>query len=153
MFGKRLLFFAICTLVGGSIVEAQRIVYSEPDKQDNRKMNFEIIGKIHGNFLIYKNNRNKSWVTVFDKDMKEITKVYADYLPEDRLINIDFFPYNDFFYAVYQYQRKSTVHCNAVKMDGNCKRMSGIIELDTTHLGFAANNRIYSVITSEDKSK
>ncbi|PWT87461.1 MAG: hypothetical protein C5B54_12335 [Acidobacteria bacterium] len=148
-----MLFCLICSALSGVVVTAQKIVYSEPDKEDNRRMNFEIIGKIHSNFLIYKNNRNKSWVSVFDNDMKEITKVYADYLPEDRLINIDFFPYNDFFYAIYQYQRKSTVYCSAVKMDGNCKRVSSVIELDTTHLGFSANNRIYSVLTSEDKSK
>ena len=41
----------------------------------------------------------------------------------------------------------------AVKADGNGKKMSEILELDTTHIGFAANDKIYTVITSEDKSK
>ncbi len=28
-----------------------------------------------------------------------------------------------------------------------------VVALDTTHIGFAANNKIYSTISSEDKSK
>lgn len=35
--------------------------------------------------------------------------------------------------------------------DGN--KIGNIIELDTTHIGFAANNKIYTVLSSEDKSK
>lgn len=153
MFRKRLLFIVALVFASGYILKAQKIVYSEPDRDDNRRMNFEIIGKINGNFLLYKNLRNKNWITILDNDMKEIAKVDLDYLPQDRLINIDFFPYNDFFYAIYQYQKRSVVYCEGVKIDGNGKKISDVIQLDTTHLGFAANNKIYSVVTSEDKSK
>ncbi len=153
MVNKRLLFGVVCVLIFGYILKAQKIVYSEPDREDNRRMNFEIIGKINGNLLIYKYLRNKSWITLLDNDMKEIKKVDQDYMPEDKLINVDFFPYTDFFYAIYQYQRRNVVYCEAVKIDGNGKKISDVIQLDTTHIGFAANNKIYSVITSEDKSK
>jgi len=152
MFSRRLLFVVIFVFVSGLILRAQRIVYSDPDRDDNRRMNFEIIGKINGNFLIYKNLRNKNWIDILDNDMKEVNKVYLDYMPEDRLINVDFFPYNDFFYAIYQYQKKNIVYCEAAKIDGNGKKISDVIELDTTHIGFAANNKIYSVISSEDKN-
>lgn len=153
MFSKRLLNMLICVLASAGILKAQRIVYSEPDRDDNRRMNFEVIGKVNGNFLVYKNIRTKNWVTLFDNDMKEISKVEQDYLPNDRLINIDFFPYNDFFYAIYQYQKRNTVYCEAVRINGNGKKISEVMELDTSHIGFAANNKIYSVISSEDKSK
>jgi hypothetical protein len=43
------------------------------------------------------------------------------------------------------------VHCMATKMDGNVKRMADPIELDTTQVGFAANNKIYTAINSDDK--
>lgn len=152
MFGKRLLFLAVSIIVISSAF-AQKIVYSEPDRDDTRRMDFEIIGKINGNLLVYKNVRNRNWVTVFDNDMKELAKVDQDYIPEERLINIDFFPYTEFFYAIYQYQKRNVVHCMAVKIDGNGKKISDVVELDTTHIGFSANNRIYSVISSEDKSK
>ena len=153
MFSKRLLFVTICVLFIADILKAQRIVYSEPEKDDSRRMVFEVIGKIDGNFLIYKNLKSKSWITVYDNDMKELSKVALDFVPDDRLITVDFFSYNDFFYAIYQYQRKNVVYCMAVKADGKGKKMAEVLELDTTHIGFSANSKIYSVITSEDKSK
>jgi hypothetical protein len=40
-----------------------------------------------------------------------------------------------------------------VKIDGKGNKASEIISLDTSHIGFAASNKIYTSITSEDKSK
>ena len=145
---------AVLAVVTGITATAQKIVYSESEKDDTRRLNFEVAGKVGGNFLIYKNIRNKSWIVVLDNDMKLITKVEQDYVPDnDRMINTDFFPYTDFCYMIYQYQRKSIVYCVASRIDGNGKKTGDVIELDTTHIGFAANNKIYSVMTSEDKSK
>lgn len=132
---------------------AQRVVYSEADRNDTRRMNFEIIGKVSGNFLIYKNIANRNFISIYDNEMKQIKKVEHEYLPTERLINIDFFPFSDFSYMVYQYQKKNVVYCDAVKVDGKGKKLSEIISLDTSHIGFASSNKIYSSITSEDRSK
>jgi len=133
---------------------SQKIVYSEPDRDDTRRMNFEIAGKINGNFLVYKNVRNRDWIVVLDNEMREITKEEQDYVPDnDRMINVDFFAYPDFCYMVYQYQKKNTIYCMASKIDGNGKKVGDVIQLDTTHLGFAADNKVYTVLSSEDKSK
>lgn len=145
--------FTISLIGFSSTVMAQRIVYSEPEKDDSRRMNFEIIGKVSGNFLVYKGNRSKNHVVVFNNNMEQVGKEELDYIQEDRLINIDFFPYADFSYMIYQYQKKNVVYCNAVRIDGNGKKVSDIIQLDTTHIGFNANNRIYTAISSEDRSK
>ena len=153
MFSKRLLFVLFFVLVIADILRAQRIVYSEPEKDDSRRMVFEIIGKIDGNFLIYKNLKGKNWIAIYDNDMKQVSKVGQEFMPDERLVSVDFFPYTDFFYAIYQYQKKNVVHCMAAKIDGLGKKISEVVELDTTHIGFSANDKIYSVITSEDKSK
>ncbi len=153
MFARRwtLLLLIACS---GLSATAQKIIYSEPDKDDTRRLDFEVIGKIGGNFLIHKNIRNRNWITVLDNDMKQIAKIEQDYVPaDDRMINVDFFPYSDFCYMVYQYQKKNVVYCIAAKIDGNGKKIGEVMELDTTHIGFAANNKIYTVLTSEDKSK
>ena len=85
---------------------------------------------------------------------KQLAKVEQDYVPDnDRMINVDFFAYGDFCYMIYQYQKKSIIYCIAVKIDGNGKKMGDVMQLDTTHIGFAANNKIYTVLSSEDKSK
>ena len=137
----------------GQQAQAQKIIYSEPDREDSRRMNFEIIGKMAGNFLIYKNIRNKNYISVYNNDMQQVARVTHDYLPEDRLINVDFIAYPDFSYMVYQYQKKNVVYCNAVKVDSQGKKASEVVTLDTSHIGFSASNKIYSVVGSEDKSQ
>lgn len=153
MVWKRLLL-SIMIISTGLSATAQKIVYSEPDRDDTRRMDFEIAGKIGGNFLLYKNTKNKVWITVLDNDMKQLAKVEQEYVPDnDRMINVDFFPYNDFCYMIYQYQKKNVVYCVASKIGPDGNKTGNIIELDTTHIGFAANNKIYTVLSSEDKSK
>ncbi|RYZ30896.1 MAG: hypothetical protein EOO10_01115 [Chitinophagaceae bacterium] len=132
---------------------AQKIVYSEADEDDSRRMRFEVIGKVSGNFLVYKNTKNRNYVSVFNNDMEQIAKVEQDYIPDDQLINIDFFPYGDFTYLIYQYQKKRVVYCDAVKVDGNGQKISDVITLDTAHIGFGGNNKVYTALSSEDKSK
>ena len=148
---KAFIFSFLCFLAGS--VFAQKIVYSEPERDDTRRINFEVIGKIDGKYLVYKNIRNRNWITGFDDNMTEVFKTEQDYMPDDRLINVDFFPYPDFFYMIYQYQRKNAVYCMGVKINGEGKRISDVMELDSSHISALANNKIYSVISSEDKSK
>ncbi|HYC41085.1 MAG TPA: hypothetical protein VEB63_11435 [Chitinophagaceae bacterium] len=146
----------LCLGLGfGLTLFSQKIVYSEPDKDDTQRMDFEIVGKINGKFLIYKKPRsNKHIISVLDNDMLETGKSELDFLPDnDRIINIEFFPYSDFAYMIYQYQKKNVVFCSAVRVDGNGARMGEVMLLDTTHIGFAASNKIYTVQSSEDKSK
>jgi len=133
---------------------AQKIVYSEPEKDDNRRLTFEIAGKVDGNFLIYKNIRGRGWISVLNNDMVQTARVEQEYIPRnDRVINVDLFPYSDFVYVIYQYQKKNIVYCMAAKVDGNGNKIGEVVELDTTQIGFAANNKIYTVLSSEDKSK
>lgn len=133
--------------------QAQRIVYSDIDEDDSRRMRFEVIGKVAGNFLVYKYNKDKSYISAYNNEMEQIAKEEQEYIPDSRLINVDFFPYTDFTYLVYQYEKKRVVYCDAVKVDGMGKRISDVVTLDTTHIGFGGNNKIYTSISSEDKSK
>lgn len=142
------LFFVCLT----PAVFGQRIIYSEPDRDETRRMNFEVVGKIGGNYLIYKNFSGKNYIGVYNNDMKQTERVLHDYIPYDRLINIDFFPYTDHAWMVYQYQRRNVVYCDAVKVDGQGKKAGEIIQLDTSHIGFSGGNRIYSAISSDDRS-
>ncbi|MFT3933306.1 MAG: hypothetical protein QM726_06795 [Chitinophagaceae bacterium] len=141
------LFFSVSFLKA----QAPRIVYSEPEKEDSRRTNFEIIGKMNGNFLVYKSNRNDDAICIYDDDMKLKERVKLDFTPDQQLINVDFVQYPDFFYMIYQFQHRGVVHCVAAKMDANAKRMMEPIELDTTQVGFGSSNKIYTTINSDDK--
>src|SRR5262245_20542272 len=65
MIGGKWLLGSLLIIVSLS-APAQKIVYSDYDKDDTRRLNFEVAGKIGGNFLIYKNIRNKSWISVLN---------------------------------------------------------------------------------------
>ncbi|HUR11485.1 MAG TPA: hypothetical protein VM012_08950 [Flavitalea sp.] len=131
---------------------SQKIAYSDPERDDNRRTNFEIIGKVGGNILIFKNNRSDNDISVYTQDMKLIERVNLDYM-DDRWINVDFVPYSDYCWMIYQYQRRNVVYCMGVKIDGTGKPVSEPIELDTSRIGWAANNKIYSTIFSDDKQQ
>ena len=149
---SKLIVFAIVCVLSSSTVKSQRIYYSEPEKEDNRRTEFEIIGKVGGNILVFKNNRSNNFISVYDNEMKLVERVPLDYV-DDRWINVDFIPYNDYCWMIYQYQRKGIVYCMAVKIDGNAKRVIDPVELDTTKIGWTSNNKIYSTIFSDDKQK
>ena len=60
-------FAIVLFLFAGFVGNAQRLVYSVPDKDDTRRLNFEIVGKINGNFVIYKSIRNKNTIAILDE--------------------------------------------------------------------------------------
>jgi len=150
MWLRNFLLLSLFALPAVSI--SQHITYSEPDREDARSVDFEIIGKVSGNFLVYKNIRSKYMVSVYDNDMNLKDKVDLDFMP-DKIINADFIAYPEFAYIIYQFQKRSIIHCMAVKIDGNGKNVGNPVELDTTHIGFFAVNKIYNMVNSEDRKK
>lgn len=150
-------FFLFLTLIVGAdfTADAQRIVYSEPDRDDPRTLNFDIIGKIEGKILVHKEARDIHFFSVYDLDMKLVEKVKFDFFPTKvRILSTDFVAYNDFTYLFYQYQQKNILYAMAVKIDGNGKRIGDPLQLDTTAgLNYNINNRIYTFINSDDKQK
>jgi hypothetical protein len=148
---KNLLACLLCVFLFVA-AQAQKITYSEPEREDNRRTNFEIIGKVGNNILVFKGNRGDNAISVYNNDMKLVDRVKLDYMG-DRWINVDFVPYSTHTWMIYQFQRKGVVYCMGVKLDGNAKRLTDPIELDTTRIGWAANNKIYTTIFSDDKQK
>ncbi|HEY8388129.1 MAG TPA: hypothetical protein VIK74_05970 [Parasegetibacter sp.] len=151
---KFLRSIAAAVLLGACIsgAQAQRITYSETEREDSRRTNFEIIGKIEQNVLVFKNNRSENAISVYDNDMKLVSRVNQDYIP-DRVINVDFVSYPGHAYMVYQYQRRNILYCMGVKIGSDGKKIGEPQELDTTQLGFASDNKIYTTLASEDKKR
>ncbi len=135
-----------------SIAQAPRITYAEPERDDSRRTEFEIIGKMNGNFLIYKNNRNDHAISLYDNDMKLKDRHNLDFIP-DKWVNLDFITYPDFSYLIYQFERRNIVYCYGVKIDASGQKMGEPFELDTTEIGYSTNNKIYTTINSDDKQR
>jgi hypothetical protein len=131
-------------------IQAQHIVYSDPEQNDNHKTDFEIIGRVSGNILVFKNNRADNAISIYDKDMKLVQRVTLGFLP-DHFTNVDFVQYPDFFYLLCEYQKKNIVHLEAFKMDGQARLVGSPVDLDTTQVGGSNNAKIYTNLVSEDK--
>ncbi len=131
---------------------AQSVAVSDFDREDTRDMNFEIIGKMNSNILVYKNIRSNHKISIFDKEMNTLETVKLDFVP-DRTFNIDFIAYPDYFFMIYQYQKGTILHCMAVKMNANAQKMSEPVEIDTTRIPVMSDNKIYTTIYSEDRKK
>lgn len=152
LFSWTRLLVAMLLAAAPLLAGAQRIAYSEPEREDNRRTNFDIIGKVGANILVFKNNRTDNAISVYDNDMKLVERVKLDYM-DDRWINVDFVPYAEHVWMIYQFQRKSVVYCMGVKLDQNAKAIGDPIELDTTRIGWSANNKIYTTVFSDDKQQ
>ena len=149
---QKYLFHVVLITLLPLIAPAQKITYSEPEKDDVRSVDFDIIGKIDNHYLVYKKIRGNHFVAVYDNEMKLADKISMDFLP-DKLINSDIIAYRDYFYFIYQYQRRNVVYCAAARMDGDGKLIGKPVTLDTTLISFFANNKIYNVLYSEDKQR
>lgn len=146
------IFFVIILSLYTSLVFSQQITYSEPESNDMRSLNFEIIGKINGNYLVYKEIRNDNFIYVYDDNMKVVNKVELKFMP-DKTLKVDFIVYPDFAWLIYQFQKRNIVYCNAVKINGEGKLLTDPRPLDTTTISFFADNKIYNTVYSEDKEK
>ncbi len=150
---NRIYFFIILLSFAAPMpLMAQTVTISDYEREDNRDINFEVIGKMNNNFLVYKNIRAKHKINIFDKDMNTLETVRLDFIPE-KTFNIDFIVYTDHFFMIYQYQKGTFLHCMAVKMDGKAQKMSEPVELDTTRIPVMSDNKIYTTIISEDRQR
>lgn len=150
MFYMRFLVAFFCLLQVP--VLAQKISYSEPSSDFVRNTNFEVIGKVGVNYLVYVNFRTKHELIVFDNAMKEVSRVPMTYMP-DRVINVDLLNVKDSAYLFYQYQKKSIVYCAYVKFDQTGKTSYEPVVIDTALVKSSTDNKIFNVLFSDDKQK
>lgn len=141
-------FFLFITFIS----PAQKITYSEPERDDVRSVDFDIIGKLNNHYLFYKHVRSSYNIVVYDNEMKLVDKVNMGFLP-DRIINSDIIFYHDYFYFIYQFQKRNIVNCMAARINADGKIVGEPVTLDTTAISFFASNKIYNLLYSEDKQR
>ena len=150
---KSILWLLLVSCMFSGVISAQKIAYSDPDKEDPRTLQFELIGKINGRNLIYKGYREQHFICAYDADMKLLEKNKLQ--PEGtRLLSTDFLVYPEFSYFLYQYYQKGAVIFAAIKIDAQGRQVGKEMLLDSTEqISYSSNNKIYSVINSEDKQQ
>ncbi len=150
---KKPVFFILTLLLSVNLAcFGQKITYSEPERDDARTLNFEVLGRLNGKVLVYKSYRDLHFISVFDNEMQLIQKVPMDFL-SGRILNSEFLQYQEHVYMIYQFQKKNVIYCMAAKLNADGKKLGDPVQLDTTEVNNASTSRIYSVINSEDKQK
>jgi hypothetical protein len=149
----RILYFYALFLLWSGVAIAQKVSYTDPEKDDYKSTEFEILGKVSGNILVYKSDRGDYAVSVYDNAMQLKERVKLDFLPR-KLISVDFVSYADKVYMLYQFQRKDAVYSFCATMNGEGKFNDAPTMVDSTRIGnYTKENKVYSVEYSEDKSK
>lgn len=145
-------FLACLSLFSSLTSFGQEIFYSEINKEETKQANFDIIGKYANNLLIFKNLKNKNYISVYNPQMSLIENVDLSFMPP-KLIEYDILSFPEHSYIFYQYQQRNVAYLMVVKIGPNGQPLTTPIELDTTHINYNASKRVYSIISSEDKSK
>lgn len=144
-------FILICFFISAfSSAFAQEIVYSDYNNEDNREINFEILGKQGVHYVIYKNVRWKHMLALYDDNMRMVKSFRMPFI-HDRTFNINFVTYPDYFYIIYQYDKNNTVYCKMVKMDNDGNKIEGPVFLDSGRIWPRQDRNIYSNTFSENK--
>ena len=143
-------FFILISIFFGSPAISQQISFSEIRNEENKDMSFEVLGKIGANYVVYKNIRWKHVLTFYDKDMRIVKNHRIDFVP-DRTYNIDIVATAMDFLMVYQYQKNNIVYCRAVKLDSLGEKIGEPVTIDTTRLAILSENKIYNMVSSQDK--
>jgi hypothetical protein len=144
------LVYSVVLMISFQPLFCQNITYSVTHNENANDVNFEILGKVGDNYLVFKNIVWKNIIQVFDKNMVELSNERLRFMPE-KILNADFITYPDYFVIVYQYKKGSIVYCDAVKMNAKGEQNGDIITVDTTRVGLQSGSDIYSTIYSEDK--
>lgn len=131
---------------------AQEIIYSEFNNEDNRDINFEILGKMNDDYLIYKNVKARHVIAIYDNQMRIKNTVKLGFVPE-KTFNIEFILYTGYFYMIYQYPKGKAVYCMGVKMGADGSKLSEPVQLDSSRVPILADYRIYGTTYSQDKQR
>ena len=131
---------------------AQNITYSEIEKSDNRNLDFEILGKFSENFLIFKNTDRRREITIYDNNMSIKHKVNLDFI-SDRVSDIDFITYPEYFIIIWQFEKRNITRCRAAKINADGKLLGVVTDLDTVRTGLFSDKISYTIARSEDRRK
>lgn len=151
---KRIFLSAFAAALFSISIYAQSVSYAPVNKEDVERMNFEILGKAADNYLVYKEVKGKHRISVYDHNMQLREEVPLTVLPaRDRILDLTFSSLGNHRYLLFQHQEGDVVYLKSVPIEANGRILSEPAVLDTTMIAYQTDNKIYSIVTSNDGSK
>jgi hypothetical protein len=152
------IYYILIMFLGISITTvAQNVAYSklEPFSKSQNPPEFEIIGKVKDNLLIYQFDKNH-YIKIYDNDMNQINEVKLKFLSSD-INGVKFLNHINFCYVVWKKIKDKAIVYEYAKINNNGELQGVIVSLDTINLGNQSAIEFYSkmlnFVISEDKSK
>lgn len=152
VFYTLIIFFGI-----GITSTAQIVVYSklESFSKSLKPPQFEIIGKVKDNLLIYQFDKTH-FIKVYDDKMNQINTVNLSFLPND-IGGLKFLNHSNFCYVVWEKIMNKTIIYQYGKINNNGLLVGSVVSLDTIRLrtlsGMDFYSKMFNFVISEDKSK
>lgn len=133
---------------------AQHVMYADVNKADVQRMNFEIIGKIANNYLVYKEVKGNNFINVYNESMSLLEEVPINNLPDAKsLLDLSFFAGHRSANMIYQFQQGNTVYAMAAMVEPNGRVLQQVQLLDSTTISYKAGSKIYNTIASADGNR
>ena len=152
VFYTLIIFFGI-----GITSTAQIVVYSKLKSfsKSLKPPQFEIIGKVKDNLLIYQFDKTH-FIKVYDDKMNQINTVNLSFLPND-IGGLKFLNHSNFCYVVWEKIMNKTIVYEYGKINNNGLLVGSVVSLDTIRLrnlsGIDFYSKMFNFVISEDKSK
>ena len=151
-------FYTLIIFLGiGFSSTAQNVVYSKLKSfsKSQKPPQFEIIGKVKDNLLIYQFDKSH-FIKVYDDEMNQINTVNLSFLPND-IGGLKFLNHSDFCYVVWEKIMNKTIVYEYGKINNNGLLVGSVVSLDTIRLrnltGMDFYSKMFNFVISEDRSK
>ena len=165
---KRFFLNACLLLLLPGCPVAQQISFTDVSKANIVGTVFNVLGNVGGNLLIYQQEGFRNFMYIYESNMSIKEKVKMDFMPAETFSS-DFVVYPDSFIVIYQFKKKDVIYCMAATLNdmaqlmkppvllGGTQVMSSnnnkYFNIESTAGGVYANNKIYSVIKSDNDQK
>ncbi|HRN91567.1 MAG TPA: hypothetical protein PLE75_00285 [Ferruginibacter sp.] len=148
----KFLFYSLMVLLFPFTLKGQKLTFAEVLTDDRAEMNFEILGKQGNRYVIYKEWRNKHYLTFYNAAMEVDEHIRIKELP-DKTRGVDFISYPDKILMVYQFNDGKSFECAALEISNDGKVSADPVPLDAARVSSSSGDQIFSVFATEDKQK
>ncbi len=135
--------------------QAQKIIFSEPEKAHYASNGNYIIGRVKDNILIckYAKTSKETEILVYDEMMKLKGRIPFNTFAAGDNFKLDFVNHGNYFDAVIQYYSKKVFYCKAARFNEVGKLLQKPVTIDSARVTGKDNSERYSLIQSENKTE
>ena len=146
---------ALFLLFEGWNAQAQEVFYSEEQKFNFKKSEFQLVGKVKNQLYTFRTDGTQFFLDAYNDSMKLQVIVELDFIPKNA-IKPQFVVANDELLVTFQYFQQNMLYLCATVLDYEAKMKMPVMVIDSVQASGAAARKkygFYDQVASNDKSK